>query len=310
MLFSNHLVVLRGGGDLATGVAYRLHKAGFPIVVLELPRPLVVRRRVALATAVLEGEIQIEELCGKLVSTTAEALELARMGIIPVLVAPELPEELVGEQGGRGAEEQGSGGGSLSLQSLVSSLSVSPPTIIVDARVAKRNIDTRIDQASLVVALGPGFTAGVDCHAVVETMRGHTLGRVIWRGVALPDTGTPGLVAGKGAERVLRAPVAGIVSWRKEIGDRVQEGELLGEVEGQLLYTPFDGVVRGLIAPGTAVRAGLKIGDIDARDDVEACFTISDKALAIGGGVLEAVLTYLSQQTEQVPDFDPAVESR
>jgi xanthine dehydrogenase accessory factor len=164
--------------------------------------------------------------------------------------------------------------------------------------MAKRNIDAGIDQASFVVALGPGFTAGVDCHAVVETMRGHRLGRVIWQGSALPDTGTPGLVAGKGAERVLRASVAGVVSWRKEIGDRVQEDEWLGDVGGRPIYAPFDGVVRGLIAPGTAVRAGLKIGDIDARNDVDACFTISDKALAVGGGVLEAVLTYLSLRTE------------
>jgi xanthine dehydrogenase accessory factor len=153
-----------------------------------------------------------------------------------------------------------------------------------------------MDQASLVIALGPGFTAGVDCHAVIETMRGHRLGRVIWHGSALSNTGTPGLVAGKGAERVLRAPVGGVVSWRKGIGDRAREGEWLGDVDGRAIVAPFAGVVRGLIAPGTAVRAGLKIGDIDARNDVDACSTISDKALAIGGGVLEAILTYLSSR--------------
>jgi xanthine dehydrogenase accessory factor len=175
-------------------------------------------------------------------------------------------------------------------------LSISPSAIIVDARMAKRNIDTCMDQASFVVSLGPGFTAGVDCHAVIETMRGHRLGRVIWHGSARPNSGTPGLVAGKGAERVLRAPVAGVISWRKGIGDQVWEGERLGDVDGRAIVAPFAGVVRGLIAPGTAVRANLKIGDVDARNDVDACFTISDKALAIGGGVLEAILTYLSSR--------------
>jgi len=162
--------------------------------------------------------------------------------------------------------------------------------------MAKRNIDTRIDQAAFVIALGPGFTAGVDCHAVIETNRGHRLGRVIWRGAAEPNTGTPGIVAGKGRERVLRAPVAGVVSWRVEIGDRVRGGDRVGSVSGHTIAAPFDRVARGLIAPGTAVPAGIKIGDIDPRDDVAAAFTISEKALAIGGGVLEAVLIHLYQQ--------------
>jgi len=167
---------------------------------------------------------------------------------------------------------------------------------VVDARLAKRNIDTRSDQADLVVGLGPGFTAGVDCHAVIETMRGHSLGRVIWDGPALPNTGTPGIIAGKGAERVLRAPADGLVTWRLEIGDSVAERDVIGEVAGQPVYAPFAGVIRGLIAPGTAVSRSLKIGDVDARANVAACFTISDKALAIGGGVLEAILTYLNRR--------------
>ena len=272
MLFRDHLVLLRGGGDLATGVAYRLHKAGFPLVVLELPHPLVVRRRVALATAVLEGEITIEDLRAVRVDTPSQALALAFTGSIPVLAAPELPAGLRNSP----------------LVTRHSSLA------LVDARMAKRNIDTRIDQAPLVIALGPGFTAGVDCHAVIETNRGHRLGRVIWRGAAEPNTGTPGLVEGKGVERVLRAPAAGAARWRRDIGDRVRAGEIIGEVAGIAIAAPFDGVVRGLIAPGTVVPAGLKIGDVDPRDDVEACFTISEKALAIGGGVLEAILTFLS----------------
>jgi xanthine dehydrogenase accessory factor len=265
MRFTDKLIVIRGGGDLATGVVYRLHKAGFPIIVLELPRPLVVRRRVALATAVLEGQVQIEDISGQLVHAVDEAVELAQTGIIPVLVAPKLPHKQL------------------------------PVNVLVDARMAKRNIDTSADQAPLVVALGPGFIAGVDCHAVIETMRGHTLGRVIWEGSALPNTGTPGTVAGKSVERVLRAPAEGIVEWLFEIGDLVNEGDPLGYVGEMPVIAPFDGVLRGLIAPGTLAGKNLKIGDLDARAEVSACFTISDKALAIGGGVLEAVLTKLRQ---------------
>lgn len=267
MLFSDQLVLVRGGGDLATGIIYRLKQAGFPVIVTELPRPLVVRRAVAVATSVLDGAITIESLTARRVDTFQQALDLATTDVVPVLVSPDLPTDHL----------------------------ESPLPILVDARMAKRNIDTRIDQAGLVIALGPGFTAGTDCHAVVETMRGHRLGRVLWHGRALPNTGTPGIVAGKGAERVLRAPVAGIVHWKLDIGDLVQDEQIIGEVDGEAVVAPFDGVVRGLIAEGTAVGAGFKIGDVDARGDRDACFTISDKALSIGGGVLEAILTHLNE---------------
>ncbi len=269
MLFKDYLVVVRGGGDLATGVVYRLHKAGFPVIVLELERPLVVRRRVAVATAVLEGQIQIEDLYAQCAQTSEEALKLAHTDTIPVLISPTIPN----------------------LQS--------PIPIIIDARVAKRNIDTQIDQAPLVIALGPGFSARKDCHAVIETMRGHSLGRVIWDGPAIPNTGSPGIVAGKGAERVLRAPCEGVVEWRLEIGDLVEHGEVVGSVDGESIEAPFAGVVRGLIAPGNWVRKNYKIGDVDARADIESCFTISDKALSIGGGVLEAILTFLNDLTQK-----------
>ncbi len=261
MSFAHLLTLVRGGGDLATGVIYRLHQAGFPVVVLELAQPLVVRRRVAVADAVGEGTVTVEGMTAQRVETAAEAVAKAQAGLIPVLVAPDLPAF------------------------------PRPISILIDARMAKRNLDTRLDQAALVIALGPGFAAGIDCHAVIETMRGHRLGRVIWQGSALPNTGTPGIVAGKGAERVIRAPTAGAAVWLVEIGDRVTAAQPLGSVGDQPILAPFDGVVRGLIAPGTHVPAGLKIGDIDARGDVDACFTISDKALAIGGGVLEAILT-------------------
>lgn len=271
MYFQEYPVLLRGGGDLATGVAYRLHKAGFPLIVTELPRPLVVRRTVALATAIHEGEVTIEHLHARRATSPTDAEEIAHTtSSIPVIAAPDLAPLIANLQ--------------------------SPISILVDARMAKHNIDTGKDQAPLVIALGPGFTAGVDCHAVIETMRGHRLGRVIWEGSALPNTGTPGIVAGKGRERVLRAPTSGVVQWQVSIGDLVEAGEILGRVATEPVTAPFAGVVRGLITPGTAVWDGLKIGDVDARGDPAACTQISDKALAIGGGVLEAILTWLNRE--------------
>jgi xanthine dehydrogenase accessory factor len=263
MLFGDHLVVLRGGGDLATGVAQRLHRAGFPIVVLELGHPLAVRRPVSLATAVIEGKAEVEDLQGVLVDSVDEAMSISTEGTIPVMVSPSIP-------------------------SLARS-------VVVDARLAKRNLDTSIDQAALVVALGPGFVAGVDCHAVVETMRGHHLGRVIWEGGAAPDTGVPGVVGGASENRVLRADTEGEVRWDVKIGDLVTEGQRLGRIGDREVIANTDGVVRGLIAASTLVSAGLKLGDIDPRGDRAACFEISDKSLSVGGGVLEAVLAWLNR---------------
>lgn len=259
---TERLCLLRGGGDLATGVAWRLSRAGFPVVVTELATPLTVRRPVALSTAITEGVVDVEGMIGRRASDPAEAVALARAGSVAVLVSPGLPA--VGA------------------------------AVVVDARLAKRNIDTRVDDADLVIALGPGFTAGLDCDAVVETRRGPRLGRVIWSGTAAPDTGTPGLVSGRAAERVLRAPTAGRVEWAVSIGDRVGEGQRLGAVAGEPVAAAFDGVVRGLILDGSEVGAGLKIGDVDPRPDAR-WDEISDKALAIGGGVLEAVMAWPSR---------------
>jgi xanthine dehydrogenase accessory factor len=261
------LCLLRGGGDLATGVAWRLTRAGWPVVVCELADPLTVRRTVALSTAVTEGRVEVEGLAGRRVPDATEAAALAcdGTGTVAVIVAPELPDR--------------------------ASL---PADVIVDARLAKRNLDTTIDDAPLVVGLGPGFTAGQDCHAVVETMRGHHLGRLLWHGQAAPDTGVPGPVGGRGAERVLRAPAAGTPRWGVAIGDRVTGGQELGRVGGQPVLAPFDGVVRGLLAEAVEAWPGLKIGDVDPRVEGTACHEISDKALAIGGGVVEAVLTWMA----------------
>jgi xanthine dehydrogenase accessory factor len=262
MLFGDHLVVVRGGGDLATGVVFRLRHGGFPVVVLELEQPLAIRRTVAVASAVAEGRALIEDLDAIHVENVDEALEVARSGAVPVVVSPTLV--MPGE-----------------------------PSVVVDARLAKRNIDTTIDDAPLVIGLGPGFTAGIDCHAAIETMRGHSLGRVIWEGSPQPNTGEPGLVGGKSAERVLRAPTAGALGWRVAIGDLVARDDVVGDVNGVPVRSRIGGVVRGLLPAGYRVEPDWKIGDVDPRADRQACFEISDKSLAIGGGVIEAVLTWL-----------------
>lgn len=237
------------------------------MVVLELPEPLTVRRTVSLSTAVTDGEITVQGMRGVRAGSPKEAVAVTEQGDVAVLVAPELPP-----------------------------LDRARPHVVVDARMAKRNLDTSIDDAEVVVALGPGFTAGVDCHAVVETMRGPNLGRVVWTGQAQPDTGTPAELGGRSADRVVRAPATGGVEWRVDIGDVVAEGQLLGAVGDATVQAPFDGVVRGAIRAGMQVRAGLKIGDVDPRGDPSACWKISDKALAVGNGVLEAVLARRAQQ--------------
>ncbi|MCE2512546.1 MAG: EF2563 family selenium-dependent molybdenum hydroxylase system protein [Acidimicrobiia bacterium] len=262
------MCVLRGGGDLATGVAWRLTRVGWPVVVLELAEPLTVRRTVALSTAVSDGEISVQGMRGVLAETPEEAVGLARSL----------------------AEADGGGGAAVLVAEDRAALGLVRPGVVVDARMAKRNVDTSIDDAEVVVALGPGFTAGVDCHAVVETMRGPNLGRVVWTGQAQPDTGTPAELGGRSADRVVRAPADGTVDWRIAIGDVVSGGQPLGEVGDATVRAPFDGVVRGAIRTGMRVRAGLKIGDVDPRGDPSACWKISDKALAVGNGVLEAVL--------------------
>lgn len=260
MRFGDVFVVVRGGGDLATGAAWRLKRAGIPVVVCELAHPLAVRRSVAFSTAVDAGEVVVEGVRA-LRTSLDDARGLAATDVVPVVVSPTLPP--LG------------------------------PDVVVDARMAKRPLDTTIGDAPFVVALGPGFTVGVHCHAVVETQRGARLGRVLWSGGAAANTGTPGLVAGHGAERVLRAPASGTVHWRTRIGAGVVAGAVLGGVEDVQVVAPFAGVVRGLIAEGTTVERGLKIGDVDPRPDTDWQL-ISDKALAVGGGVLEAVLTRLS----------------
>jgi xanthine dehydrogenase accessory factor len=262
VLFDSILVCIRGGGDLASGIASRLVRAGFPVAILELPEPLVIRRTVAFAEAVYAGEVRIEGLTGRRVEGAEEARREAQTGRVPVLVDPA------------GA-----------------SIGALAPAVVVDARILKANRgDLGRELAPLVIALGPGYTAGADCHAVIETMRGHRLGRVLWQGAAEPNTGVPGVIGGRTAERVLRAPAAGEVQSEAQIGDHVAAGQVVATVGGAPVASPFDGVLRGLLHDGVFVAAGFKIGDVDPRGVREHCFTVSDKALAVGGGVLEAIL--------------------
>lgn len=267
----DRLVVIRGGGDLATGVAWRLIRAGFGVLALELADPLTVRRSVALSTAVREGSVDVEGMVARLVGSVGEALTAIAGGVVAVLVSPTLAPV---------REELG------------------PLDVVVDARLAKRPLDTTVADAATVVGLGPGFVVGEHCHAIVETNRGHHLGRVLWSGSADPDTGSPGLVGGRGAERVVRADADGEARWSVAIGDMVAEGESLGGIVDAVgwlweIHSPFAGVVRGLIAQGQRVSKGLKVGDIDPRGDPGMCREISDKALAIGGGVVDAVFSRL-----------------
>ena len=263
MLFEPYLVCVRGGGDLATGVAYRLFRAGFPVVILELPQPLAIRQAVSFAQAVYTGETQVEGVEARLSAGVAEAVALAKSGTVAVMVDPA----------------------GYAIPRL-------NPTVLVDARLLKASGgDTSPEQALLVIALGPGYTVGRDCHAVIETNRGHDLGRVLWQGRAAPDTGTPGAVKGRSGDRVLRAPTDGAVQSVVKIGDSVSSGQLIATVGGEPLRSPFAGVLRGLLHDGVPVPAGKKIGDVDPRGERRHCFTISDKALAVGGGVVEAILS-------------------
>ncbi|MDE0630560.1 MAG: selenium-dependent molybdenum cofactor biosynthesis protein YqeB [Caldilineaceae bacterium] len=281
--FEDLLVLIKGAGDLATGAAWRLHRCGIPVVMTELPRPLTVRRAVAFAQAVYDEEHEVEDVTARK-ALTADVPDVLDAGEIPVVVDPEM--EAIDELA---------------------------PSVVVDAVVAKVNTGTTLASAEFVAALGPGFEAGVDCHAVIETNRGPNLGRAIWEGGAEADTGTPGAVrtppagreSGEGgdggpaedltAARVLRAPVAGRFRALACIGDRVEEGAPYGAVvqpsgEKTTLLAPFSGVLRGLIHESVLLEPGRKIGDIDPRGDPAHAFRISDKSLAVGGGVLEAFL--------------------
>lgn len=260
-------VLIRGAGDIASGIALRLHRAGMQVVMTDLPAPTAIRRTVCFSQAILLGEMTVEDVTARRADSVEEAESLLRRGLIPVLADPDC-----------------------------ACRAQLRPDALVDAILAKRNLGTKIDDAPVVVGIGPGFTAGEDCHAVVETMRGHTLGRVIYSGSALPNTNIPGLIGGFAGERVLRAPCDGIFTAVHRIGDTVEEGETIGFVEGQPMKCTISGVLRGVLDDGVPVKKGMKSGDVDPRCKPEYCTTISDKALAVGGGVVEAVLYLRAKQ--------------
>lgn len=257
------LVLIRGAGDIATGIALRLVRAGCRLVMTDLPVPTSIRRTVAFSEAIRLGETTVEGVRAVRADSPRAALELAASGVVAVLADPE-----------------------------AACLAEIHPDAMVDAILAKRNLGTRMEDAPVVIGVGPGFTAGVDCHAAVETMRGHTLGRVYYTGSPLPNTAVPGLIGGYAGERVLRAPADGIFTPCREIGDEVQAGDVAATVAGEPMVCTISGVLRGLLQAGVPVRKGMKCGDVDPRGQKENCRQASDKALAVGGGVLEALLHF------------------
>ena len=260
------LIIVRGGGDLATGTIYKLKKSGFPVLILEVKNPSAIRRNVAFSEAIYQGQQTVEDMTCFRADSLQQAENFLQEDKLTILVDPK------GE-----------------------AIARLKPVAVVDAIIAKRNLGTAKTMAPVTVALGPGFVAGEDVDAVVETKRGHNLGRVIWSGSAAPNTGVPGLIGGFGKERVMHSPAQGILKNVKKITDTVTKGEVIAVIETGSDMVPveasLDGILRGLIRDGYPVTKGFKIADIDPRsEEYENCFTISDKARCIAGGVLEAIL--------------------
>lgn len=268
MLTELPMILIKGAGDLATGVAWRLRRCGFPVIMTEVAEPTTVRRNVAFSEAVYEGMVTVEGITAQLLEIPAQIYASLDYNLIPVVVDPQAA--IIGEL---------------------------KPEIVIDGIIAKRNTGTRIDDAPLVIGLGPGFSAGTDAHLVIETNRGHNLGRVIHRGAAEPNTGIPGEVEGRGTDRVLRSPADGVMMPYCMIGDYVENGDVIAKIEGIPVLAPFSGTIRGLLRENIPAFRGMKIGDIDPRRCPELCDKISEKALAIAGGVLEAIVTYLNRKS-------------
>lgn len=261
MLKTKDIVFIRGGGDIATGIAHKLYRCGFRVLVLEIEWPTVVRRKVSFAQAIFDGETVVEGVKAVKVINEEEIFMSWENDCIPVLIDSEL-----------------------------NILEKIKPDILVDSILAKRNLGTNKRMAPITIGVGPGFKAGEDVHVVVETNRGHNLGKLIFDGFAEPNTKIPQEVMGYTSERVLRAPCDGIIKNVFDIGDYVSKGQIVAYVNGEPVKALINGVLRGLIMNNSEVKKGLKIGDIDPRKIKEYCFTISDKARAVGGGVLEAIL--------------------
>ena len=261
------LILVKGAGDLATGTAVRLYRAGFQVVMTDVAQPTAVRRTVAFSQCIYDGQTTVEGITARKAENRDQVRDILAAGEIPVLVDPQ-----------------------------ASILPQLPFMAVVDAILAKKNLGTTISDAPIVLALGPGFTAGVDCHGVIETKRGHDLGRLILEGAAIPNTGVPGDVGGYTTERIIRAPADGPFEPVAQIGQQVNLGDVVAKVNGIPVTAQLTGIVRGMLPAGIPVTKGMKSGDIDPRCEVRHCFTVSDKARAIGGGVLEGLL-YFGRRT-------------
>jgi len=261
MKISDLKVLVKGGGEIASGVAHKLVCSHLKVCLTELPNPKAIRREVAFSDAVYDGEKEVEGLVARLISSPEEIVQTWEDGKVPILVDPKVE--------------------------LKNTLK---PDILIDATMAKKNSGTNISDAALVIGLGPGFKAGIDVHIIIETNRGHNLGRIIRRGEAELNTGIPGEVAGVSVERVLRAPKVGWFSTDKQIGDYIQIGEVVATVDNIPIRAQIKGIIRGLLRDRTHVSEGMKVGDVDPRGIKDYCYLISDKSRAIAGGVLEAIL--------------------
>ncbi|OEH84304.1 hypothetical protein BHU72_10850 [Desulfuribacillus stibiiarsenatis] len=268
-LFRKKLIVIRGGGDIATGVAHRLHMAGFSVMILEIPKPTMIRRTVSFAQAVYDGSITIEQVTAKLAFDCQDVISLLNNRHIPILIDEH----------------------ATILRSLPTQLLASYDLhAVVDATLSKRSLGLTRQMAPIVIGIGPGYTAGQDVHAVIETNRGHYLGKVIYNGTAQADTKVPGDILGYSVDRVLRAPHHGTFYCSIAIGSQVAKGQTIGYVDNTPVISLIDGMLRGVIYHDINVVKGMKIADVDPRSQEQYCYTISDKARAVAGGLLEAIL--------------------
>lgn len=266
MDLANLKICIRGAGELASAVAHRLHRCNFKVLLTETANPQAVRRQVAFCEAVHHGSKEVEGVLTKLVSRPDEIDAAWRGGIIPLIVDPETR-----------------------IKDIIK------PDVLIDAIIAKKNTGVNITDAPLVIGLGIGFYAGKDVHIVIETNRGHNLGRVILNGEAEADTGAPGVIGGYSRERVFRAPKEGQFKTNKDIGEYVKAGDIVAMVSDHPVKVEIDGIIRGILADGTNVYEGMKAGDVDPRGKKEYCYTISDKGRTIAGGALEAILSFFNK---------------
>ncbi|MGI6070396.1 MAG: selenium-dependent molybdenum cofactor biosynthesis protein YqeB [Blautia sp.] len=257
-----NVIIVRGGGDIASGVIHKLHRSRFPVLILECAQPTAIRREVSFCEAVYDGESFVEGVLCEKIADISECEEVWKKGEIPLLV------DAAGD-----------------------SIRQMKPFVVVDAILAKKNLGTAMDMAPLTIGLGPGFTAGDDVHYAIETMRGHNLGRIIEEGEPMPNTGIPGEIGGYGAQRVIHAPSGGVFEGVHKIGDWVEAGQTIARIGNAPVPASITGVLRGILRNGLTVPAGMKMADIDPRKgEKENCFTISDKARCIAGSVLELVV--------------------